>query len=108
MLFLRRHLLPIFIAVAVSSCSAVSAAFGQSSGHLTLQDLLSTNPITEAALSPDGKTVAFTREGQIVLMPAEGGWPVLLTTTNGGKSGVSWSPDGKRLAFASQGSICVW
>jgi dipeptidyl aminopeptidase/acylaminoacyl peptidase len=107
MLFLRRHLLPIFTAIAVSSCSAVSAAFGQSSGHLTLQDLLSTNPITETALSPDGKTVAFTREGQIVLMPAEGGWPVLLTTTNGGKSGVSWSPDGKRLAFASQGSIWV-
>jgi dipeptidyl aminopeptidase/acylaminoacyl peptidase len=107
MLFLRSHLLPIFTAIAVFSCSAVSAAFGQSSGHLTLQDLLSTNPITETALSPDGKTVAFTREGQIVLMPAEGGWPVLLTTTNGGKSGVSWSPDGKRLAFASQGSIWV-
>jgi dipeptidyl aminopeptidase/acylaminoacyl peptidase len=107
MLFLRRHLLPIFTSIAVFSCSAVSAAFGQSSGHLTLQDLLSTNPITETALSPDGKTVAFTREGQIVLMPAEGGWPVLLTTTNGGKSGVSWSPDGKRLAFASQGSIWV-
>ena len=107
MLLLHRHLLPIFIAIAVSSCSAVSAAFGQSAGHLTLQDLLSTNPITETALSPDGKTVAFTREGQIVLMPAEGGWPVLLTTTNGGKSGVSWSPDNKRLAFASQGSIWV-
>jgi dipeptidyl aminopeptidase/acylaminoacyl peptidase len=107
MLFLRSHLFPIFTAIAVFSCSAVSAAFGQSSGHLTLQDLLSTNPITETALSPDGKTVAFTREGQIVLMPAEGGWPVLLTTTNGGKSGVSWSPDGKRLAFVSQGSIWV-
>jgi dipeptidyl aminopeptidase/acylaminoacyl peptidase len=107
MLFLRHHLLSISTAIAVFSYSAVSAAFGQSSGHLTLQDLLSTNPITETALSPDGKTVAFTREGQIVLMPAEGGWPVQLTTTNGGKTSVSWSPDGKRLAFASQGGIWV-
>lgn len=98
MLFLRRHLLSFSTAVAVFSCSAVSAAFGQSSGHLTLQDLLSTNPITETALSPDGKTVAFTRESQVLLMPAEGGWPVQLTTTNGGKSGVSWSPDGNGFA----------
>ena len=107
MLLLRRHPLSVFTAVAIFSCGAATVAFGQSSGHLTLQDLLSANPITESALSPDGKTVALTREGQIVLMPAEGGWPVQLTSTIGGKTGISWSPDGKKLAFASQGSIWV-
>ena len=75
------------------------------SRRLTLEDLLSVEPIGETALSPDGKTIAFNREGQIVLMPSAGGWPVTLTSSAGGKSGLSWSPDGKFIAFASQGSI---
>ena len=82
-------------------------ANAQESGHLTLQDLLSIEPIGESALSPDGKTVALTRSGQIVLMPADGGWPVPLTSTQGGKSGLAWSQDGKRIAYASQGGIWV-
>ena len=80
---------------------------GNAQTHLTLQDLLSVDPLGETALSPDGKTVAFVRSGQIVLMPSQGGWPVLLTTTQGGKSGIAWSPDGQKLAYASQGSIWV-
>lgn len=75
--------------------------------HLTLHDILPPDGIGETALSPDGKTIAFTRSGQIVLMPAGGGWPVTLTSTEGNKSGISWSPDGKDLAFVSQGSIWV-
>jgi dipeptidyl aminopeptidase/acylaminoacyl peptidase len=75
--------------------------------RLTLEDLLSAEPIGQTALSPDGKTFAFTRNGQIVLMPAEGGWPVTLTSAAGAKTGLSWSPDGRYLAFASGGSIWV-
>lgn len=73
--------------------------------RLTLQDLLSVEPVGETALSPDGKTVALVRSGQIVLLPVAGGWPVLLTSIQGGKTGFSWSPDSTRLAYASQGSI---
>lgn len=73
--------------------------------RLTLEDLLSAEPIGQTALSPDGKTFAFVRDGQIVLMPSSGGWPVTLTSTAGGKSGLSWSPDGSTIAFASAGSI---
>src|SRR5277367_3863013 len=75
--------------------------------RLTLDDLLSVDAVGETALSPDGKTFAMTRNGQIVLMPADGGWPVTLTSTAGGKSGLSWSPDGHSIAFASQGGIWV-
>jgi len=70
-----------------------------------LEDLLSAEPIGETALSPDGKTFAMTRGGQIVLMPSEGGWPVTLTSNAGGKSGLSWSPNGRTIAYASQGNI---
>lgn len=77
------------------------------SGRLTLQDLVSTEPIGETALSPDGSTFALSRNGQIYLMPSKGGWPEPLTSTVGGKAGIAWSPDGNRLAFASQGGLWV-
>jgi len=51
--------------------------------------------------------LALARNGQIVLMPADGGWPVTLTSSQGEKAGMDWSPDGKRIAYASQGSIWV-
>jgi dipeptidyl aminopeptidase/acylaminoacyl peptidase len=79
----------------------------QGGSHLTLQDLLSAEPMGETALSPDGTTFAFTRNGQIMLMPSSGGWPVQVTTTAGGKSGLAWSPDGQQLAYATTGSIWV-
>ena len=73
--------------------------------RLTLEDLVSVEPMGETALSPDGKTIATVRGGQIVLFSADGGWPVTLTSSPAGKSGVSWSPDSRTIAFVSQGSI---
>ena len=91
------------LALLAAFCGAAAAQ----NHRLTLEDLLSAEPIGESALSPDGKTFAMTRNGQIVLMPSDGGWPVTLTSTVGGKSGLSWSPDGRMLAFASAGGIWV-
>lgn len=82
-------------------------ALGAQTHRLTLEDLVSAEPAGETVLSPDGKMFAMTRNGQIVLMPADGGWPVTLTSAAGGKSGLSWSPDGRTIAYASQGSIWV-
>ncbi len=91
------------ITMLLGICGALAAQ----NHKLTLEDLLSVEPIGETALSPDGKTFAMTRNGQVVLMPSDGGWPVTLTSTAAGKSGLSWSPDGRSLAYASQGGIWV-
>jgi dipeptidyl aminopeptidase/acylaminoacyl peptidase len=89
----------------VGLCVSVSNAAPRVAARLTLEDLLSVEPIGQTALSPDGKTFAFVRDGQIVLMPSSGGWPVTLTSTAFGKTGLSWSPDGSAIAFAGGGSI---
>lgn len=91
----------------VSLFSGALLAPGESESRITLQDLVSVERLGDAALSPDGREIALIRDGQIVLMAAGGGWPVPLTTTPGGKSGLSWSPDGGRLAYASRGHIWV-
>ncbi|MGB7218893.1 MAG: S9 family peptidase [Vicinamibacterales bacterium] len=49
--------------------------------------------------SPDGKTIAFVRDGQIMLIAAEGGEPRPLTRHVTGVSSPSWSPDGQSLYF---------
>ena len=94
------------VTAALASINQLQSATTLSEGRrLTLEDLLSVEPMGETALSPDGTTFATVRGGQIVLLPADGGWPVPLTSFSGGKSGLNWSPDGNALAFASQGSI---
>jgi hypothetical protein len=51
------------------------------------------------AVSPDGKTIAFTA-GPIWKVPTAGGEPASITTKSGNYVH-AWSPDGKRLAFSS-------
>jgi dipeptidyl aminopeptidase/acylaminoacyl peptidase len=82
-------------------------ARAQEASRITLEDVVSVPWIDTPVLSPDGKQFALVREGQIYLLSSDGGWPVLLTTTPGGKSELSWSPDSRSLTFVSQGGIWI-
>ncbi len=53
------------------------------------------------ALSPDGKTLAFTYEGEIWSVPTDGGAARLLTRHPARDKQPAFSPDGKELAFIS-------
>jgi dipeptidyl aminopeptidase/acylaminoacyl peptidase len=94
------------LSLALASVIAAGPAFASPGlSTLTYEDLASVPQLGGPELSPDGKQFALVRDGQIVLAPADGGWPTTLTTTVGGKSDLVWSPDGTTIAFVSAGSI---
>lgn len=53
------------------------------------------------ALSPDGRTVAFSYQGDIWTVPIRGGTAIRLTIHEGYEYEPRWSPDGRRILFLS-------
>ena len=56
---------------------------------------------TSPAWSPDGTRLAFLRDKQIWLLPADGGEPEAVTDLPLGAGAPAWSPDGTRIAFVA-------
>jgi tricorn protease len=50
-------------------------------------------------ISPDGKTIVFTYEGDLWQVAAQGGMAMRLTAMEGDESRAKFSPDGKWIAF---------
>ena len=53
------------------------------------------------AISPDGKTIAFSYKGDVYIVDSQGGEAEQITTHSAYDYAPVWSPDGKTLAFAS-------
>jgi Tol biopolymer transport system component/C-terminal processing protease CtpA/Prc len=62
------------------------------------------------AISPDGKSIAFSYKGDIYRVPTEGGEARQLTSNAAYDAMPVWSPDGQHIAFASsrEGSLDVY
>ncbi len=61
-------------------------------------------------LSPDGKTLAFSWQGDLWTVGSNGGIAKRLTQNEARDRRPVWSPDGKEIAFTSdrEGSPQVW
>ncbi|GHN00218.1 bifunctional TolB-family protein/amidohydrolase [Cytophagales bacterium WSM2-2] len=57
--------------------------------------------IRDAAISPDGKKVAFTALNRLYTMDLPNGTPARLTTNNFTEAQPTWSPDGSQLAWVT-------
>ncbi|OLF19172.1 serine hydrolase [Actinophytocola xanthii] len=56
---------------------------------------------TVPSWSPDGRRLAFLRDGQVAVLDADGGEPERVTELPLGAGTPCWSPDSHRLAFAA-------
>ncbi|MDE6144054.1 MAG: peptidase S41, partial [Muribaculaceae bacterium] len=57
--------------------------------------------LRDAAISPDGSTIAFTYKGDIFTVPASGGEATQITSNSAYDGMPVWTPDGKRIVFMS-------
>lgn len=58
--------------------------------------------VTEFALSPNGKEIAFVTRGEIFVTSVEGSQTKRITNTPQQERMVEWSPDGKTLIYAAE------
>src|SRR5690242_5654066 len=56
-------------------------------------------------LSPDGRTIAFSYQGEIWTGPRVGGTMTRLTPSQGLDTEPAWSPDGRRVALLRGGIV---
>lgn len=66
--------------------------------------------VSDPQWSPDGRRLAFVRDGEIWIVDADGSRLALVVAKPGGGRMPRWSPDGRRIAFVSRqrGWSQVW
>ncbi|MBM4107611.1 MAG: hypothetical protein FJ255_02175 [Phycisphaerae bacterium] len=80
----------------------VRANVGGDTSQLDYARLNLSRQVSEAALSPDGKTVAVVARGEVFVRSTEKDRPTRrVTNSHARERDVAWSPDGQRLYFAS-------
>ena len=57
--------------------------------------------VRRSAISPDGKTIAFSYKGDIFTVPTEGGQALQITSNRAYESDPLWTADGGKIVFSS-------
>ena len=99
-------------ALVFSISLSVACAQGQDADRkhdVTVDDCFSLAQITESAISPDGKFVAYAEsrwkkgtgdhKADLWVVPTKSGKPTRLTSDQAGERSIRWSPDGVFLYF---------
>jgi dipeptidyl aminopeptidase/acylaminoacyl peptidase len=114
------HCLALSLFAGAAGAAAVAAT--ESSQPFSVQDMVRMERISEVAVAPDGKRVAYTQRSTdmeankgrtgIWLLDAgkRGAMPLRLTDGSANASAAQWSPDGRFIYFLSNrgGSSQVW
>lgn len=86
--------------------SRIDIHVGLDSQGLDYQRFTLNTSVSEAALSPDGKTMAVVARGEVFIRPTTEGRPTRrVTNTYGRERDLTWSPCGTTLYFASDEPI---
>ncbi len=90
------RLLTLLLTFALVTCAA-----GPLRAQLTLPEEQPIRIGRYPAVSPDGSRLCFTYQGNLWVVPAQGGPATRITASDAYDSNPRWSPDGKWLAFNS-------
>ncbi|PUZ24587.1 C-terminal processing protease CtpA/Prc, contains a PDZ domain [Chitinophaga costaii] len=71
-------------------------------GDMVEKNIPVTGNLTEFALSPNGKEIAFVSRGEVYVTNVEGSLTKRITNTPQQERMVAWSPDGKSLVYAAE------
>src|SRR5579863_1077032 len=89
----------LFTVVVLITC-ANRTAMAQSRAEAVLDSMPHVKHIEQAAISPDGRRVAYIVGGELAIVPATGGasWSISVENQLAVRD-VSWSSDSKQVAF---------
>jgi dipeptidyl aminopeptidase/acylaminoacyl peptidase len=106
-----RHVIRVLVAVGLLATASVVVRT-QSPRPLGIVDLLNLPRLGDPEISPDGRTVLFTRGDadwkadrritHIWRVAIDGGQPVQLTFGSESESSPRWAPDGRTIAFTAK------
>ncbi len=109
---MRARVRHVLLLATTLSTAAIVAASAQTPRPVGLVDMIQLAPPSDPQLSPDGRTVVFTRSEadwkqskriqHIWRVSVDGGAAVQLTAGADGENSPRWSPDGRTIAFVAK------